>query len=127
MKQLFVLLAVVLIGFSSYSYAADSKKPTSGWADRTAFCKMRLDEMPFEQCDKIIKQYQVATKKHFETLSAEELRRISDHINKLSQRDSKESKKLKKAVKDIGKTLRQRIRPPEGVRVPPNIQQQYKY
>lgn len=105
---------------------AGSTPQVSGWANISEFCSEETIFLDDEDlCIELLKKYQQATKEHLESLSATELRRISDGISKLSDKDSDQAKNLRKAVDNIGETLRRRIEIPTGVRRLPSRQEQY--
>ena len=107
---------------ASYAYAGRAEVDV--WANVYRFCNenapFTMDEV---DCIDLILNYQEATKKYYESLSASELRRMSDEINKLADKNSQRSRTLRKAVDDIGKTLRKPIEVPKGVRKMPNTEQ----
>ncbi len=124
MIKIISIATVLCIMTASYAYAGRAEVDV--WADVYRFCN---EEAPFfmdeENCVDLILEYQDATRRHYESLSASELRRMSDQINKLADRDSQRSKTLRKAVDDIGETLRKPIKVPKGVRQIPNTRELY--
>jgi len=124
MIKIISIATALCIMTASYAYAGRAE--VDAWADVYRFCN---EEAPFfmdeADCIDLILEYQDATREYYESLSASELRRMSDQINKLADRDSQRSKTLRKAVDDIGDTLRKPIEVPKGVRKLPNSRDQY--
>lgn len=111
-----LLLIGVMCLIIPYTAIAAGSTKANAWADVGHFCNSQHTIDDIKKCHILINQYQEATKKHFRALSAKNLRRISDEIDKLADVDSKQSKNMRDAIKNIGDTLRKPIEIPSGVR-----------
>ena len=75
------------------------------WEDIDTFCNTQ-QEIDFDICVRLIEEYQI------------------DTIDRISKNNTENTKSLKKAVDDIGNTLREQIIIPDGVRIQKYQQQQ---
>lgn len=82
-----------------------SEQPFFEWEDIDTFCNAQ-QEIDFDICVRLIEEYQI------------------DTIDRISENNTEKTKKLKKAVDDIGNTLREQIIIPDGVRIQKYQQQQ---
>lgn len=123
----FIIVSILCVFMATGSIAANSSKNPSGWADISSFCKTQSKTIKdYKRCVLIVDRYKQATKKHFRSLSVDQLKRIGDNIRRLADRNSSSHKSLRDAVKGIGDAIRKPIVVPDGVRRR-GMQQQQRY
>lgn len=122
----FIIVSILCMFMATGAMAANGSKKPSGWADIPSFCKTQSNT-PYEykKCISLVNSYKQATREHFKNLSAEQLKRIGNSINRLANKNSKRHKSLRDAVKGIGDAIRKPIEVPKGVRRRSMPQQQY--